>query len=216
MIPPTGIRQRFEQITPVSDQTWDRLTAYASHLAHWQKTLNLVAPSTLPVLWERHLLDSWQTLPLVSPDLSGSSATPGPLVDFGSGAGLPGLVLAIAGVPGVHLIESNHRKTAFLRFAAEQTGASCRIISARAESVREPALTSVPVITARALAALPDLLHMTLPFCGPETRLLFPKGRHWREEVEAAEQRYSFSLTIHESVTDPEAVILELQSLTER
>lgn len=215
-------RQRLQQIAPVSEAVWQKLQAYVGHLEHWQKTLNLVAPSTLPALWERHILDSWQLLPLVSADAGREAKVgakvndAGSLVDLGSGAGLPGLVLAIAGVPDVHLIESNHRKAAFLRFVAEQTGLDCRVHAARAESVGRETTGPVAVMTARALTALPGLLGLCLPFCDADTQLLLPKGARWQEEVRAAEIRFSFALTVHESVTDQQAVILELRSLAER
>lgn len=218
MISLAAERQRLQQIAPVSEAVWQKLQAYAGHLEHWQKTLNLVAPSTLPALWERHILDSWQLLPLVSADAEREAKVnaAGSLVDLGSGAGLPGLVLAIAGVPDVHLIESNHRKAAFLRFVAEQTGLDCQVHAARAESVGRETTGPVAVITARALTALPGLLGLCLPFCDADTRLLLPKGARWQEEVRAAEIRFSFALTVHESVTDRQAVILELRSLAER
>lgn len=211
-----GERQRLERIAPVPEAVWQKLQAYAGHLEHWQKTLNLVAPSTLPALWERHILDSWQLLPLVGANTETGTAGAGCLVDLGSGAGLPGLVLAIAGVPDVHLIESNHRKAAFLRFVAEQTGLDCQVHAVRAESVGADLTGPVSVMTARALTALPGLLRLCLPFCDADTRLLLPKGARWEEEVRAAEVGYSFALNVHESVTDRQAVILELRSLAER
>lgn len=212
MTPLSSQRERLAAIAPVSGEVWERLQAYARHLEHWQKTLNLVAPSTLPALWERHILDSWQLVPLVQAGADGGGA----VLDFGSGAGLPGLVLAMAGVPDVHLVESNHRKAAFLRFAAEQTGAACQVHAARIESLSPAAFGNICAITARALASLPELLAASAPFCNPGTRLYFPKGRRWREEVAAAENAHAFTLTVHESVTDREAVILELQHLSER
>lgn len=210
MTPPEEIRGRLSEITPVSDEVWGKLQTYAQHLEHWQKTLNLVAPSTLGMLWERHILDSWQMVPLVQ------AGQPGLLLDFGSGAGLPGLILALAGVPDVHLVESNQRKAAFLRFAAGQTGAQCTIRSHRVEALGDGSLGKIATVSARALAALPALLRLALPLCDAETRLLFPKGRRWQEEVREAEKDFVFDLLTHESVTDSEAVILELRCLTER
>lgn len=205
-----SVRALLEAVAPVSDDQWRRLQIYAANLQHWQKTLNLVAPSTLGSLWQRHILDSWQLVPLALPRQQGA------LVDLGSGAGLPGLILAIAGAPDVHLVESNQRKAAFLRFAAEQTGAACTVHPLRIEALDLRSIGKVAVITARALAGLPALLALALPLCHDGTALFFSKGRRWREEVRAAEKSYSFSLTAHESVTDSEAVILELRCLTER
>ena len=210
MIPGDAVRARLDQAAPVSDAVWDKLQTYARHLEHWQKTLNLVAPSTVGMLWERHIVDSWQLTPLAWP------SRPGALIDLGSGAGLPGLILAIAGVPDVNLIESNQRKAAFLRFAAEQTGARCIVRPQRIEAVADGSPVKAATVSARALAALPALLRLALPFCDAETRLLFPKGRRWQEEVREAELDYAFEWQAHESVTDSEAVILELRCLTKR
>jgi 16S rRNA (guanine527-N7)-methyltransferase len=208
--PPDAVRADLDRIAPVSDEVWKRLQTYAGHLEHWQKTLNLVAPSTLGMLWERHILDSWQMVPLAQP------RQPGPLVDLGSGAGLPGLILALAGVPDVHLVESNQRKAAFLRFVAEQTATPCTIHPQRIEALSDGLTGKAATVSARALAALPALLHLALPLCDAGTRLLFPKGRRWQDEVREAEKDYAFDLQAHESVTESEAVILELRCLTKR
>lgn len=210
MSPPETVRADLDRIAPVSDEVWNRLQTYAGHLEHWQKTLNLVAPSTLGMLWERHILDSWQMVPLAHP------LQPGPLVDLGSGAGLPGLILALAGVPDVHLVESNQRKAAFLRFAAEQTATPCTIHPQRIEALSGGSIGKAATVSARALAGLPALLHLALPLCNAGTRLLFSKGRRWQDEVREAEKVYAFDLTVHESVTESEAVILELRCLTKR
>lgn len=210
MTPPETVRAQLDGISPVSDAVWHKLQTYAGHLEHWQKTLNLVAPSTLGMLWERHILDSWQLVPLAA------SGEPGLLVDLGSGAGLPGLILAMAGVPDVHLVESNQRKAAFLRFSAEQTGVQSTIHPLRIEAVGDALPGRIATVSARALAALPALLRLAIPLCDADTRLLFPKGRRWQEEVSEAEKDFRFDLQTHESVTDSEAVILELRSLTKR
>ena len=202
-------REQLDGIAPVAPEVWWRLQAYAGHLQHWQKTLNLVAPSTLLHIWQRHILDSWQLVPLIPGD-------GGDIADLGSGAGFPGMVLAISGIKQVHLVESNHRKAAFLRFVAEQTETACQVHAVRAETLSRPEIGEVSVITARALASLTALLELSLPLCGPDSRLIFPKGRRWQDEVREAEQMYHFDFTAHESVTDPEAVILELRHLTKR
>ncbi len=164
----------------------------------------------MDTLWQRHILNSWQLAPLVL------RQPPGAVVDLGSGAGLPGLILAIAGAGDVHLVEANHRKAAFLQFAAAQTSVSCRVHPLRFEALDPGSIGEVAVVTARAVAALPALLALALPLCHAGTVLFFPKGRRWQDEVQAAEKSFCFSLTSHESVTDPEAVILEVRCLTRR
>src|SRR5437660_4118565 len=118
----------FAAATGVSRETLPRLDAYAELLRRWSPRINLVAASTLDDLWRRHFLDSAQLLPLV-PSAARS------LIDLGSGAGFPGLVLAILGVPGVELVEADSRKCAFLREAARIAAAPVMIRNARIESL---------------------------------------------------------------------------------
>ena len=199
-----------EAIAPISHEQWCSLIEYADHLQTWQKTVNLVAPSTLGSLWQRHILDSWQLVPLAGRQEQGA------LLDLGSGAGLPGMVLAIAGIRDVHLIESNKRKASFLRYVAQQTGTPCQVHAERIQALRPCEFGRISMIVARALAALHELLAMAFPCCSQETTLLFPKGRRWQEEVREAEKTFSFSVTTHQSVTDSDGVILELSHLARR
>jgi 16S rRNA (guanine527-N7)-methyltransferase len=210
---PPGTRETLERLAPVSDQAWDGLQAYANLLAHWQQTLNLVANSTISGLWDRHILDSWQLLPLIN---APGSTTDGALVDLGSGAGLPGIILSVAQVPNVHLVEANHRKAAFLTAAAEETGANVSIHACRIEKFDCAPIGKVSVITARALAPLSGLLSLALPLCTADTRLIFPKGRRWQEDLANAGKRFRFDAKTTLSVTDPEAMILEIRCLAHR
>src|SRR5438128_2737225 len=118
----------FAAETGVSRETLARLDAYAELLRQWAPRINLVAASTLADSWRRHFLDSAQLLPLIPPEARS-------LIDLGSGAGFPGLVLAIIGVPGVELVEADARKCAFLREAARIAAAPVRIHNTRIESV---------------------------------------------------------------------------------
>src|SRR5215470_958442 len=139
--PPFG-PEDFAGAIPVSRETLARLEAYAALLAQWSARINLVGRDTLADLWRRHILDSAQLYPFVP----GSARN---LIDFGSGAGLPGLVLAILGIPNVELIEADSRKSAFLREAARVTGAAVAIRPCRIQAVPpHPA----DVLTARACA----------------------------------------------------------------
>jgi 16S rRNA (guanine527-N7)-methyltransferase len=194
--------EQFRAETGVSRETLDRLTRYAELLTRWQARINLVAPATLPDLWGRHMLDSAQLLPLIP---AGARR----LIDLGSGAGFPGLVLAILGVPEVHLVEADARKCAFLREAARAAGAQNATIHTR----RIEAMPAEPydVVTARALAPLPELLKLARRFAGPGTVYLFPKGRTLAEELITAPETATMRIERIPSRTDPGAAILKLE-----
>lgn len=197
---PPLTREGMAGLVPVSRETLDRLEAYLDLLRRWQQTTNLVGGSTLADPWRRHVLDSLQ-LALVWP--AGARR----LVDLGSGAGLPGLVLAIAGVAGeTHLVESNNRKAAFLREAAAVAGAtSVTVHPCRIEAL--PPLRP-DVVTARALSPLPLLLDYAARVASPGTVCLFLKGR--RAEAELTEARRSWKMRVDQrpSLSDADGRIL--------
>jgi 16S rRNA (guanine527-N7)-methyltransferase len=183
-----------------------RLEAYAGLLVRWSARINLVGANTLGDLWRRHFLDSAQLLGYVPPGMRS-------LIDLGSGAGFPGLVLAISGVPGVELIEADARKCAFLREAARIADAPLVIRNTRIESV-PPRV--VDVVTARGCAPLDRLLILARPFIGPDTLCLFPKGERAAQELTAARQAWTMDATCHDSCSDPWGVILCLRRVGPR
>ncbi len=195
--------QGFAGIFPVSRETLARLQAYAELLTGWSARINLVGRDTLPDLWRRHMLNSAQLRSLV-PDPVQS------LIDLGSGAGFPGLVLAVLGVPGVELVEADTRKAAFLREAA-------RIVEARV-AIRPCRIAAVPphpvdVVTARALAPLDRLLDLAWPFIGPGTVCLLSKGERVEQELTVARKRWTMTLSMHHSIADPRGVVLRLHKV---
>lgn len=191
-------------LSAVSRETRGRLEVYADLLRKWQPKINLIAPSTLPDLWARHFEDSAQLLPLVP---EGTTR----IADMGSGGGFPGLVLAILTGIETHLVESDSRKCAFLREAARLTLAPVTIHTKRLEAM--PALAA-DLVTARALAPLADLLGYAARV-GAESgwQGLFLKGESWQNEVAAAQQTYSFTLTETPSRTHPSAMILSIKDV---
>lgn len=175
--------EAFQSSTGVSRETLTRLRAFHDHLVKWQKAINLVAGGSLRDFWRRHVLDSAQLL-----DLAPDNAQV--WVDLGSGAGFPGLVLAILGAPEMHLVESDQRKCAFLLEAARITETRVTVHNARIEAL-EPLVADV--ITARALAPVPKLLDLASRHAGAGTVALFPKGEGVDKEL----------LDIELKLTDP-------------
>jgi 16S rRNA (guanine527-N7)-methyltransferase len=196
----------FAALSGVSRETLARLDAYAQLLVRWSQRINLVAASTLADLWRRHFLDSAQLFPHIP---AGTQS----LVDLGSGAGFPGLVLAIMGVAGVELVEADARKCAFLREAARIAAAPVTIRNARIEALPRHA---VDVVTARGCAPLDRLLVLAQPFVAPETLCLFPKGEQAVQELATAQQNWEMDVTCHDSCTDSRGVILCLSRVARR
>ena len=195
----------------VSRETIDKLLAYEALLRQWQKTINLIAPSTLDSIWSRHFADSAQLVALVPPDAMR-------WLDLGSGAGFPGMVLSImlAGREGarVTLVESDTRKAAFLGEVARRTGATVDIRPERIEkAATQSKLGPVDVITARALAPLPRLLELAAPAFSTPSMGLFLKGREAETEVDAAKERWEFASELHPSLTDSSGRIVVIRAL---
>jgi 16S rRNA (guanine527-N7)-methyltransferase len=195
--------EEFAVQTNVSRETLARLEIYAALLTKWQRRMNLVGPATLPDLWRRHFWDSAQLAPLLpSMDIE--------LLDFGSGAGFPGLVLAVMGVRTVHLVEANTRKCAFLREAARETGVNVHIHNTRIEDMTP---WPVDVVTARALAPLPSLVKFALPYMAPSSICLFLKGKRFKDELTDAQKLWDIRAHTLKSSVDPEGVILQVERL---
>lgn len=190
----------FQAETGVSRETLTRLAAHGDLLRRWQGPVNLVGARTLDDLWHRHMFDSAQLLPL----LPAGART---LVDLGSGAGFPGLVLSIMGVPDVHLVESNQRKAEFLREAARVSGANVTVHATRIEAMRPfPA----DVVTARALAPLDRLAAYAAPFLAAGGICIFPRGRAVENDLTALDEIWKMRLVRIPSRTDPTATILRI------
>jgi 16S rRNA (guanine527-N7)-methyltransferase len=196
--------EQFQAQTSVSRETMQRLQAYVDLLIAWNPRINLVGPRTLDDVWRRHILDSAQLRPLVPADSR-------ILVDLGSGAGLPGLVLAMLGVIGVHLVESDSRKCAFLREAARITATQVVLHPRRFEEIRG---MTADVVTARACAPLPKLLDHAAHFIDRHSILLFLKGQNLGEELTQARKVWNMREMLHPSASDPSGTILRLEEVT--
>jgi 16S rRNA (guanine527-N7)-methyltransferase len=195
-------------IVDVSRETIERLKVFVALVRKWQKAENLVATGSLASIWRRHVADSAQLATLFQAARS--------FVDFGSGAGFPGLVVAIATGAHVDLIEANQRKCAFLREAIRATSAPASVHSGRIETVL-PEWPNLPaVITARAVAPLEKLLELSETLVGAGARGAFHKGREFQGEIDEASQSWDFDLVIHRSRVDPAGVILEVTRIASK
>lgn len=193
----------------VSRETSDRLQGLAELLKKWNPAINLVSKSTLPQAWTRHILDSAQLYALAPPQVAHWA-------DLGSGGGFPGLVIAILSreldpARAVTLVESDQRKATFLREAARHLGLSVAVIADRIEAI---APLSASVLSARALAGLPDLCAFAARHLSPTGLALYPKGASFQEELDQARRDWAFDVTIHPSDTDPASVVLALKAVT--
>lgn len=193
----------FGAVINVSRETLSALEAYLTMLARWQKAINLVGPKTLADPWRRHLLDSAQVFQLLPP-------TAGPLYDLGSGAGLPGLILAIMGCSDVHLVESDQRKAQFLREVSRHLNLPVHIHASRIENLPHGCAN---IVTARALAPLSQLLDLAAPLLRPDALCVFPKGEKARDELTEARKSWSMCADIVPSLSDPSASILKLRNV---
>ena len=194
----------FQKATGVSRETRDRLSHYAELLLRWNHAINLVANGSLKDLWSRHFLDSAQLLPLVPGE------GPADLVDFGSGAGFPGLVLAIMGAGPVHLIERDGRKCTFLREVAHKTAAPVTIHNTDIAKVKP---WPVKAVTARAFAPLQNLLPLAAPFVEQGALGLFLKGKTLDDELTQSSKEWRILADRVPSASDPAGCILRVRKL---
>ena len=198
-------------LTPVSRETEGRLDRYAALLVEWQAKTNLVAPSTLPNLWTRHIADSLQLL-----SLAPSAKV---WVDLGSGGGFPGVVLAcaLADLPGanIHLVERNAKKAAFLREAVRVTSAAGTVHLAGIGDIVDRITGPVDCVTARALAPLHQLIGFAEPLMRQGAKALFLKGQDVEAELTEAAKYWNIRPQLHQSRTG-DGWIVELTAAERR
>lgn len=208
-LPEADIKKTFERHGFfVSRETLEKFVVYERLLLKWQQAINLVGASTLDNVAERHFFDSAQIFKYVT-DVNVT------LADMGSGAGFPGMVLAMLGVSDVHLIESDVRKATFLREVARETGTKVVIHDDRVEACK---INNIDVFTARALAPLKDLLKLTsiLATPGHGFYCLFSKGLQVQEEITQAQKKWSFEHESFPSQTDMSGKIVRISKLESR
>ena len=206
------LRSRSRIVTPedfakqqnVSRETLEALTVYVALLEKWQPRINLISPASLPDIWHRHIFDSAQLL-VHMPELA--PGEPRRILDIGSGAGFPGLVLAILGAGQVQLVESDQRKSVFLRTVIRELGLSANVFNQRIETL--PACYP-DVITARALAALPKLMRLIDAQIHHGLTCLFLKGVKAEEELTNFQTYSTMTPQLYSSLSCTDGVIVKL------
>lgn len=201
-------REAFQQEFSISNEIRARLECYVALLEKWQPKINLVSKSTLPDLWQRHMRDSAQLLEYIN-------FSTGPWLDIGSGAGFPGLVLALLqqeySNTQVHLIESDQRKAIFLREVIRVTHAPAQVHTVRVENlVPEKMGGKARLITARAFAPLHQILEMAVPMTDSSTVFLLLKGQDVDDELTLAAKYRKMTVSQHPSRTNPAGVVLQI------
>lgn len=204
-------------IMPVSRETEARLDRYVDLLLQWQAKTNLIAPSTLPTVWTRHIADSLQLLKLIDDKVT---SQPKVWIDLGSGGGFPGVVVAAALAERadmtIHLVERTAKKAAFLREALRVTGGRGQVHAMDIGDFVD-SFSEVPdYISARALASLSLLFDFIAPIMANRTRALLMKGQDVDSELTEATRYWKFDVKAHQSRTDAGGKILEIQRLERR
>jgi 16S rRNA (guanine527-N7)-methyltransferase len=206
--PPHDVRDALEKFG-VNDLSIERLVRYVSVLDRWRQRINLIGPANLNDIWTRHVLDSAQVFPLLGESPSSSS-----LVDFGSGAGFPGLVLScISGLP-ITLVDSDQRKAVFLREAARHAGVDVRVIPERFDkALQNVAFGKFQFVTGRAVAPLVRLLPFIYGALEPSGFALMHKGAQVEKELTEAMKSWTMKYEMIPSITSDEGIILKIWCL---
>ena len=196
---------KVSSLQDVSRETFERLVVFEALLRRWNSRINLIGRGTLGQIRERHIADSLQLLDHLPPA--------GSIVDLGSGAGFPGLVVGLASGRPVTLVEADTRKAAFLREAARMTRTDAAVVACRIE---DTTLRNIDVVLARALAPVRPLCALAYPMLAASGSCLFLKGAEVERELTDAEREWQMSATRHPSRVTPEGCVLELRHLKRR
>ncbi|VAX07671.1 16S rRNA (guanine(527)-N(7))-methyltransferase [hydrothermal vent metagenome] len=196
----------FAQKTNVSRGTMANIRIYANLLTKWQKKINLVSQSTMPDLWSRHFYDSFQ----LKAHLSGLNVEKTKILDIGSGAGFPGLLLSMLGLGEFHMVESNNKKCAFMRQVIRETNCNVVIHNERIENIRP---FHVDYIISRACAPLNKLFDLSWNFIHEDTICLFLKGQTAEKEIAEAQRYWTFEVEKFTSVTQDRGMLLKVSHI---
>ena len=203
--------KKFMEKYSVSRETQNELMLYHQLLIDWQQKFNLVSKSSLDDAWKRHFEDSAQLVKFIPQ----SAQT---MIDFGSGAGFPALVVAMmlkGRTPylNVSMVESIRKKTLYLNAVAEATNTNVEVINDRIENLPSK---KYDVITSRAMTSLKDLLGYAYRFCHKNTVCIFPKGKSYAEELAEAHKFWRFKCVIEQSEVSAEGKILIINNISKK
>ncbi len=199
MVPDDQIN-KYPFLENVSRETYEKLKIYIALLRQWNKKINLVSDQDMEQVWQRHVKDSLQLIRYLKPSFQS-------IADFGSGGGFPGLVLALSTEIRITLIESDLRKSIFLREVLRQTQTQATVLCQRIESVKS---LKVDVITARALTSLSQLLLFSQCKLNKKGYCLFLKGKSIQSEIEEAQKKWDFNFELFQSQTNPDGQIIKI------
>ncbi|AIL65240.1 Ribosomal RNA small subunit methyltransferase G [Rickettsiales bacterium Ac37b] len=186
----------------VSRETFEQLRLYIKLLKKWNNKINLISKGTIDEVWLRHIVDSMQLLKYINTKNS-------IITDFGSGAGLPGVILSICGIKEIHLVESDMRKSAFLLEASKLSNQKIIIHNTRIENLK---VWYNDIIIARAFAPLKNILDISKGFIGHNKKWLLLKGHNVINELKEAEKIYSVDYILYNSITFEDAYVLQINS----
>lgn len=190
----------------VSRETFNQLQVYVDLVIQSQEVFNLIGPSTVDTIWERHVLDSAQLIRYLPNE-------PSSIVDIGSGAGFPGVVIALLTQHKVTCIESVQKKANFLMMVKDELGLSFEVVSDRIENLNPQ---NADIVTARAVAPLSQLILLARPHLKPDGYFLFPKGEKYNEELEKTRERWLFDCEEYASITNEKSKILRISKITSK
>ena len=188
----------------VSREAFEQIVEFEKLLLKWKKTINLISEKTSEDIMNRHILDSLQLLPLIDLDAK--------IIDFGSGAGFPAIILSIAGIENITLIESDSRKTAFLLQASKLSNNNIRVINDRIENIDN---LECDIVTSRAFAELNSIFEYSSKI-KIRNKFLLHKGAGYKNEILKAQKHWLFNKTVHDSITSETGKILEITDLTRK
>ncbi len=187
----------------VSCGTIDKLATYVEVLLKWNKKINLISKNTVPNLWMRHIVDSAQIIAFVENKKQ-------VIIDVGAGAGFPGMILRILGLENVILIESDERKTSFLREVARTLNLDLEIVNDRVEKI----FIKSDIVVARGFSALDEMLDKVNNI--EYSRMLLLKGKNVESEISQASKNWKFCYKKHESITSAGSYILDITNVRRR